>query len=222
MHNLLTDPVVRVVEARGVARGLALPELYAALAADRIATFPGLRPHQAPAWHALLVQLAVLACDTANREEAPGDDADAWRALLRGLTEDRADDAPWRLVAPADQPAFLQPPSPGGDLAAYRAVAASPDALDLLVTSKNHDLKAERMTAAAPDDWLFALVSLQTQEGFLGAGNYGVARMNGGFGSRPYLGLSPASGGFGAAVMRDIAVLLRDREASLRRLEHDF
>jgi CRISPR system Cascade subunit CasA len=32
--------------------------------------------------------------------------------------------------------------------------------------------------------------------------------MNGGFGSRPYLGLGPVVGGFGAAVMRDVAAML--------------
>ena len=40
------------------------------------------------------------------------------------------------------------------------------------------------MLAPEPDDWLMALVSLQTQEGVMGAGKYGVARMNSGYGSR--------------------------------------
>jgi CRISPR system Cascade subunit CasA len=57
------------------------------------------------------------------------------------------------------------------------------------------------------DDWLYALVSLQTQEGFLGAGNYGVSRMNGGFASRPGLGLAPR-GGLGARWARDRDILL--------------
>ena len=222
MHNLMADSLVRVVVRGGEADRVSLPELYALLAADRVASFPALRPHQAPAWHALLVQLAALACDAADRDEAPGEDADAWRELLRGLTLDWPQDEPWRLVSPPDQPAFLQPPSPGGELSAYRNRITSPDALDVLVTSKNHDVKAERMVAARADDWLFALVSLQTQEGFLGAGNYGVARMNGGFGSRSYLGLSPLEGGCGAAVMRDVTVLLRERAATLERLERDF
>lgn len=221
MHNLMADPVIRVVLHGGTAQAVSLPVLYAALAADQVADLPALRPHQAPPLHALLVQLAAVACDVADRDEAPGDDPEAWAALLRSLTEDWPGDEPWSLTAPPDLPAFLQPPAADG-LAAYKGVATTPDALDMLVTSKNHDLKVERMVAAGPDAWLFALVSLQTQEGFLGAGNYGVARMNGGFGSRPWLGLSPAGGGFGAAVMRDLRVLLGTRGEALEDLKARF
>src|SRR5690606_25438168 len=35
--------------------------------------------------------------------------------------------------------------------------------------------------------WLYALLVLQTTSGFLGAGNYGIIRMNGGFASRPII-----------------------------------
>jgi CRISPR system Cascade subunit CasA len=111
------------------------------------------------------------------------------------------------LTALADRPAFLQPPVPGGDLAPFRVRINAPDKLDVLVTSKNHDLKAERITHALPDDWIFALVSLQTQEGQMGRGNYGIARMNGGYGSRPFLGVAP-EGGAGAHFRRDLRILL--------------
>jgi CRISPR system Cascade subunit CasA len=60
----------------------------------------------------------------------------------------------------------------------------------MLVMSKNHDLKSGTLPADDAELWLYALVSLQTQEGFLGAGNYGIARMNGGFASRPALGIA--------------------------------
>ena len=76
---------------------------------------------------------------------------------------------PWCLVAPPDRPALLQPPIPDG-LATLKNSIATPDALDMLVASRNHDLKGAVMARALPDDWLFALVSLQTMEGFLGAG----------------------------------------------------
>jgi CRISPR system Cascade subunit CasA len=56
-------------------------------------------------------------------------------------------------------------------------------------------------------------VSLQTQEGFLGAGNYGVSRMNGGFASRPGLGVAPR-GGPGRRLVRD-AERLADLRARL-------
>jgi len=59
------------------------------------------------------------------------------------------------------------------------------------------------------------LLSLQTQEGFLGAGNYGISRMNGGFANRPGIGLSP-QGGPGSRFQRDLKVLLGAREELLR------
>ena len=74
----------------------------------------------------------------------------------------------------------------------------------MLVTSKNHDLKAAVASAATINDWLFALISLQTMEGFGGAGNYGISRMNGGLGCRP-----------GVHVRRDLGALLEQRESIL-------
>jgi CRISPR system Cascade subunit CasA len=208
MFNLLTDSLIRVVRKDGGTAVLTLPGVYAAMVADDVMTFHALRAHQAPAWHVFLVQLAVLACENAGISQCPGAEAGEWARLLGRLTSDWPDDEPWRLVTGSDAPAFLQPASPANGLADYRQTASAPDTLDLLVNSKNHDFKAERMARAAPDDWIFALISLQTQEGFLGRGNYGIARMNGGFGSRPFLGLAPAVGGFGAAVMRDVAAML--------------
>lgn len=208
--NLLTEQSIRAELIDRASPRLTLPEVYAALGADRIVRFPALRPHQAPAWHAFLVQIAAMGCEVRGLVEPPGDDPAAWAELLRALTTDFPDDAPWHLISPPDQPALLQVPVPGGDLSALKGRIDTPDALDLLVTSKNHDFKAERMATAEPDDWLFALVSLQTQEGVMGAGKYGIARMNGGYGSRPSMGLAPAFGQIGARVMRDVLVLLRN------------
>ena len=59
---------------------------------------------------------------------------------------------------------------------------------DLLLTSRDHDLKQTVASRASPEDWVFALVSLQTSEGYGGRGNYGIAQMNGGSSSRPMLG----------------------------------
>ena len=39
-----------------------LPEVYAALMADIVESFPAIRPHQRHAWHAFLVQLARWPC----------------------------------------------------------------------------------------------------------------------------------------------------------------
>ena len=186
--NLLTHPVLTVT---GGAK-MSLPALLAAMARGEVQGFPAMRPHQRPAWHMFLVQLGALALWSAGRTTVSREPAD-WATILRGLTPDHADDSPWCLVVeePA-RPAFLQPPDPGG--LAWSPLA-TPDALDLLITSRNHDLKQAVARQASPEDWAFALVSLQTTEGFGGRSNYGVARMNGGSSSRPMLGLVPAKEG---------------------------
>ena len=186
--NLLTDPVLTV---SGGARA-SLPELFAAMARGEVRGFPALRPHQRPAWHMFVVQLGALALWTAKCDGLSTNPAD-WAASLRALTPDHADDAPWRLVVEEpEKPAFLQPPDPDG---LTWSKLATPDALDLLITSRNHDLKQAVARQALAEDWVFALVSLQTSEGFGGRGNYGVARMNGGSSSRPMLGLAPSKDG---------------------------
>lgn len=184
--NLLADPVFRA-DPGGVR--VTLPGLFAAMARSEVWSLAALRPHQRPAWHTFCVQLATLALWTDGREAPPEDEA-TWQALLRGLTPDHADDAPWCLAVddPA-RPAFLQPPAV---TALTWQPAPTPDALDLLITSRNHDLKQAVAAEAAPEDWAYALVSLQTAEGYGGAGNHGIARMNGGSSSRPCLGLAPA------------------------------
>lgn len=124
--------------------------------------------------------------------------------MLAGLTG--GDPGPWDLVgADCERPAFLQAPDAG---AAWRRRLRTADELDLLVTSKNDEVKRGIAADAEPDDWLFALVSTQTPGGYPGAGNYGVARMNGGWGSRVCVGLRPAGGGFGRWVRHDIETML--------------
>lgn len=210
MHNLLTECVITVDTDAGTIAA-SLPLTLALLHADSVRSFPALRPHQAPAWHAFLVQLAVLATDD---RDVPRDEA-GWAAALRALTPDWPGDEPWWLVAPPAASAFLQPAAPGLDIEGYGTVMATPDELDPLVTSKNHDLKAARMEAASAEDWLYALVNLQTTEGVMGAGKYGVMRMNGGYGSRPFLAAAPAGARPGGRFRRDVAVLRRGRNAIL-------
>lgn len=184
--NLLTEPLIETDNG-----AFTLPGLLAAMTLGEVASFPALRPHQRPAWHMFLVQLATLALSDAGATELP-EQEESWRVALRGLTSDFSDDAPWHLVvADYGKPAFLQPPDPGG--LKWQEVA-TPDALDMLITSRNHDLKRDIAHDATPQDWIFALVSLQTMEGFGGAGNYGVARMNGGSSSRVMIALAPTTG----------------------------
>lgn len=184
---------------------------FAALARGEAWSFPALRPHQREPWHAFTVQVAALAVILAARDTLPHGDAE-WRDLLLALTPDQPD--AWELVVDDwTRPALLQPPIvAAGDRAAYKNVLPTPDALDMLVTAKNHDVKQARMAAASDEEWLFALVTLQTTEGFLGAGNYGISRMNGGFASRMALGVRPG-GGAGDMFRRDVLRLVADAAA---------
>lgn len=218
--NLIDEPLIRIRDADGALQRLSLPQLFVELGRDAVRDYPALRPHQRHPWHAILVQLAALAQQEAG-ETAFWDDQADWRAALLALTPDHPDGCAFSLLAPNEKPAFLQAPVPGGKLDGWKQIA-TPDAMDMLVTSKNHDLKGERMRQAEPDDWLFALVSVQTQEGFLGAGNYGISRMNGGFSSRPALGVAPR-GGSGMRWRRDVAALLaaRDEVAEVHGLQAD-
>ena len=214
MFNILAEPLIRIRTGEG-ARAASLPEVYAALTRDEIDAFPALRPHQRHAWHAFLVQLGVMAMREGSASEPP-DTAAEWDRLLRGLTPEYPDDEPWRLaVEDITKPAFMQPPASSKEKGAdYKTAVDTPDQLDMLVTSKNHDLKSAVSRQAEADDWIFALITLQTMEGFSGAGNYGISRMNGGLGSRPALSLAPI-GGVGAHVRRDIRALLVNYQSIL-------
>ncbi len=209
--NLLSENLIET--NRGP---FSLPALMAAMSRGEVASFPALRPHQRPAWHMFLVQLAVLALANGRCRQFPVDE-DAWRDTLRSLTSAFPDDAPWCLVVDDHgSPAFLQPPDPGG---LKWSPVATPDALDMIITSKNHDLKREIARQAEPQDWIFALVSLQTMEGFGGSGNYGISRMNGGSSSRAMIGLAPAHSETGlmdpAAWWRRDVIRLLERRSGL-------
>ncbi len=132
--SLLDEALISI----GRGRQVTLPGLFAAMARGEEVRFPAMRPHQRPAWHMFLVQLAALALWHGGQSEPP-EEEEAWRALLRVLTPDFPDDEPWCLVvADRRKPAFLQPPDPGG---LKWSPVATPDALDMLITARNHDLK---------------------------------------------------------------------------------
>lgn len=210
--NLLSDSLISVGNTDDDSRKRSLPDIYELAATDAISDFPRIRPHQVPALHAFLVQLGCIACEAAGLSSVP-EQAHEWRRVLRSLTTAWPGDEPWRLVVNDwAQPAFLQPAQPEG-APPLKTRIEQPDKLDFLVTAKNHDLKQRRMGNGSAEDWFFALLSLQTQEGFLGQGNYGIARMNGGFANRSFLTLGPERAGFGGRVFRDIRALLSNLDA---------
>lgn len=194
-----------------------LPELFIAMARDQVRDFPALRPHQRHPWHAFLVQLAAIVLKHFERTE-PFETAVDWRDALLAITPNDRDGAAWCLVSPVNRPAFMQAPEPSGSISSWKNCVMTADELDMLVTSKNHDLKARRMFRSTLEDWVYSLISLQTQEGFLGAGNYGISRMNGGFASRCGVGVHP-NGEWGARWRRDVVALSRARDELIEQFE---
>lgn len=194
MHDLLTDPLIGVYGKPG-RRRLSLPELLAALSAGEVDGYTGIRAHQADPWHVFLVQLAASIQARRPTDGLPVDPG-YWRDGLLDLAD--GIDSAWHLVVEdVTKPAFMQHPWKSWDDEAgvfgvkvtrgkkqLDPKARTPDELDVLVTSKNHDVKMARVDPAAEEAWIYALLLLQTTSGFLGQGNYGIIRMNGGFASR--------------------------------------
>ncbi len=214
-YNLLTEPLIRTESRDAPNQSRSLPGLLVALATgEDLVSFPGLQPHQWHGWHAFLVQLAALA--TADEPGDPPTTEAGWRAALRGLTPGYTLDEPWCLVVPElGQPALLQPPVPEGALSRFEGPYEAPDAsaLDILVTANDHDVKMERQAQAQADHWLFSLVAYQTLSGFSGKNNYGVIRMNGGYATRPLVGLA-WSRAWSDLFQRDLAVLRTHHETA--------
>lgn len=211
-HDLLAEPLLGVDTASGRS-GVSLPDVLAELGAEGVRAFTGLQAHQQHAWHAFLVQLAAIALHRAG-ESNPRQTPATWRKLLLALTEGSSE--PWCLVVgDLSKPAFLQPPVPEKTLEDYKPPVLRPDEIDVLVTSKNHDVKAARVGSPRPEHWVYALVSLQTMEGYSGKTKYGIARMNGGFASRAGIGLAPSLD-LARRWSRDVRVLLAAREGIVR------
>jgi CRISPR system Cascade subunit CasA len=133
-----------------------------------------------------------------------GKDIDAWNLATEKHTE----------------AAFMQPPVPSEEFFKKKFsrkdnIIYTPDALDFLQTAKNHDVKSSRVVNPDFDKWIFAIISLQTMSGYSGKGNYGIARMNSGYGSRPCIALVYDSK-IGARWIQETLRLVNYREELLR------
>lgn len=224
--QLLDEPLIGVEDSTGAHLSVSLPELLARYSRGEQTEATALQAHQQHAFFAFLAQLAALALGRAGETSCEPRDAASWRALLVATAEaDGAGEEAFALVVPdVSKAAFLQPALPGGSIAELKNTHTSPsEELDVLITSKNHDVKMDRMAAPSPEHWVFALITLQTMQGFLGAGNYGITRMNGGFASRPCVAFAPSmhtNDRFRRDVNRLLearAALLADRPASARK-----
>lgn len=200
---MLTDPILLLDTNRDLHLAT-LPQALAYLCDASLIGFDGLAAHQRHAWHLFLCQIAALALVRSGEAEAVEDntawrdlaDAEGWRRRLADLTPGCADTA-WSLVAEdLTRPAFLQAPIGSGTLHGYKIAGQTPDEIDVLITAKGHDIKAARAATPEPRHWLFALVTLQTLQGYSGrhppkSFYWGIARMNSGSGSRPLVTFTP-------------------------------
>lgn len=207
MANLLYDKMFRVVGPAGPDT-LTLPQLLAEVTLDRVTRYEGLRAHQEQPWAMFLVQLAVLALRAGKYTSLP-EDAGTWRGLLTSLTG--GDEDAWNLIrADKGKPAFMQVPLGGDEDTSKWAVLGTPDGLDVLVTSKNWDVQRATFVDPLPEHWVYALVTVQTTQGYLGATWYQVARMNSGYGNRPFTART-SSLRLGVRFREDVEALVEGR-----------
>lgn len=228
MFNILEDSILPLKTTEGDRLGT-LPEALAKLCGGTLLGFDGLAAHQRYAWDLFLYQLAASALERvgdACAVEQPATwralaDPTAWRERLVALTPGCAESA-WSLIEyDVTKPAFLQPPILAGNLGEYKAIGHTPDEIDVLITAKNHDVKVARVAAAEPWHWLFALVTLQTLQGYSGRGNFGIARMNGGFASRPLVMRTPSRDA-ATCFRRGVGAALRARAKALDAIHSAF
>jgi CRISPR system Cascade subunit CasA len=205
VHSLISDALISWRDAQRHRHRATLPGILAKLASGELADFPRVRAHQLDPWCMFLTQLAAIALHRASRTD-PRLTEEEWRSLLLGLTEGAHE--PWCLVvADLTKSAFFQPSEPGGTVEQWSS-CEHPDDIDILVTSKGHDVKASLLGGDDIEGWIHALVTLQTMQGYAGgSGGYNrVARMKGGYGSRPRVGLA-ADRGLSTRFTRDLQVL---------------
>lgn len=222
LHDFLTEGLLSVEGDTGARTRVTLPGLLARLSQGIATELCALQAHQQHPLHAFLVQLAAIALERGGEAALAHDEA-RWRALLiaAAAADGGGPEAFALVVGDLAKPAFLQPPVPEGTLAVLKAEHALPsEDLDVQITAKNHDVKVHPIVRPTPEHWLFALMTLQTTQGFLGRGNYGIARMNGGFSSRPCVAFA---GDMSAAArfVRDVELLRAARPGLLSRYKEN-
>ncbi|MEO8257368.1 MAG: type I-E CRISPR-associated protein Cse1/CasA [Acidobacteriota bacterium] len=186
-HDLLVEPLLSWRDAQRRRGKTSLPGTLARLASGELGDFPRLRTHQLHPWCMFLTQLAAIALHLAGRSD-PKLSENQWRQLLLRLTNDTHE--PWSLVVDdLSMPGFFQPPVPEGTVSSWK-ICEAPDDIDMLVTAKSHDVKAGLMHGNDPETWVYAISTLQTMQGFPGRGYNRIARMKGGYGNRPMVGLT--------------------------------
>lgn len=186
-HDLLTEPILSWRDRERQRHKTTLPGVLAQIASGKLADFPQLRAHQFHPWCMFLTQLAAIALHRAKQSD-PCLSEEKWRELLLVLTSGKHE--PWcLLVEDLSKPAFFQPPVPEGSVDGWKE-KEHPDDVDMLATAKNHDVKTSIISSDDIEAWVYALMTLQTMQGYYGSKKYGIARMNKGNASRPRVGLT--------------------------------
>ena len=225
MKNILREPLVRFTDLQGHTERGSLPVIYQAMMEGRVLSFPGLRSYQEHPWHSFLAQLGATAIERSGTGAIPRDQAE-WAAALAALTPGYEDEAPWHLIQPdITRPAFMQPPGSTEESAedydtSREKEYSTPDAMDILINAKNHENKQAVAKNAQEDDWIFALITCQTMNGYTGGRLHGISRMNKGYSNRPGMGLAPAGTSPGGHLRRDMEALLQLRHQIMR--EHPY
>lgn len=209
VHDLLTEPLLSWRDTQRRRGMTTLPGILAKLAAGELGDYPRVRTHQFHPWSMFLPQLAAIALHRAGKKDPRVSESD-WRAMLLSLTDNAHE--PWcLLVDDLSKAAFFQPPVPEATknwaLEENWDFVDRPDEIDILVTSKAHDVKESRLDCSVPEFWVYALVTLETMQGYPGRGYNPISRMKGGYGNRPRVGLA-ADTSLAARFLRDVDVLL--------------
>jgi len=203
-HDLLVNPLLSWRDTGRRRARTTLPGVLARLASGELADFPRLRTHQLHPWCMFLTQLAAIVLRALGLAD-PRLSEEEWRRGLLHLTDGQHE--PWRLVVDdLSKAAFFQPPVPEGSVAKW-TTRDRPDDIDVLVTAKSHDVKQSLMRGDEPETWAYALVALQTTQGYAGSGHNAISRMNKGYGSRARVGLT-RDHSLAARFLRDVKVLL--------------
>ncbi len=222
-YNLLEEELFQIKTESGRKKKHSLPGLFKCLSGndEKIVSFSKLLVHQKQAWFSFLVQLAAMALDTAKMNTFPNS-KEKWREILQNMVKEYPDESPWHIiVSDLNKPAFFQPPVPECSLEGFSSFSRPDEdsTIDLLSLAKNHDIKKGKIIKPEIENWIFSMITVQTMEGFSGRENYGISRMNSGYGSRPFFSFI-SDFNWNSRFQRDINILLDKREDILKKYSH--
>lgn len=223
--NVLRDPLI-TIDPTPDAQRLSLAGLLAQLLAgpNDVHSFPNVTPVQRSYWYRFLVRcgaraLRTLDLDTGDVSAMEVDELT--RAITLALGKASSGEEAWLLYQPdADQPAFLQPPTPDGTPpeASYRRNSMS--LLTSAIGAKMHERKVDVDRILGPEQTVYALIEYQTGVVFGGRGNYGSQLMGSASGAgsgSPFMGVRLGTG-YRDTFVHDVNVFLSQWDDTRTRL----